>query len=92
MAAASRASSGGWFHSMDTMAPAPAKPAAPQARMSSQTSDGRKAADNTVVVPRSNGTSTEGAALRWNNGMALHTTSPSASSHAAATPAAAENR
>src|SRR5215207_7908728 len=84
--------SGGWFHNIDTIAPAPEKPAAPQARMSSQTSVGRNAADNTVVEPSSIGTSTEGAALRWNNGMALHTTSPAASSQAAATPAAAENR
>ncbi len=84
--------SGGWFQSIETMAPAPAKPVAPQARTSSQTSLGRKTADNTVVAPTSIGASTEGAALRWNNGMALHTTSPAFSSHAAATPAAAENR
>src|SRR6476469_2150926 len=84
--------SGGWFHSMDTMAPAPAKPAAPQDCISSQTSLGRNAADNTVVAPNSIGASTEGAALRWNNGMALHTTSPAARSQAVATPAAAVNR
>src|SRR6185369_10638647 len=84
--------SGGWFHSMETMAPAPAKPAAPQDRISSVTSLGRNAADNTVVAPRSIGASTEGAALKWNNGIALHTTSPAARSQAFATPAAAENR
>ncbi len=84
--------SGGWFHSIETMAPAPAKPAAPHALTSSHTSLGRNAADNTVVAPKSIGASTEGAALRWNNGMALHTTSPVCSSQAAATPAAAENR
>src|ERR1700710_1397207 len=80
--------SGGWFHSIETIAPAPAKPAALQDRISSHTSLGRNAADNTVVAPRSIGTSTEGAALRWNNGIALHTTSPAASSQAVATPAA----
>ena len=68
--------SGGWFHSIETIAPAPAKPAAPQARISSHTSLGRNVADSTVVAPRSIGASTDGAALRWNNGMALHTTSP----------------
>ena len=77
--------SGGWFHNIDTMAPAPAKPVAPQARTSFHTSLGRNAADNTVVAPTSIGASTDGAALRWNSGIALHTTSPSPSSQAAAT-------
>ena len=84
--------SGGRFHSIDTIAPAPAKPTAPQALISSHTSLGRNAADSTVVPPTSIGASTEGAALRWNNGMAVHTTSPVCSSQAAATAAAAENR
>ena len=74
------------------MAPAPAKPVAPQARSSSATSLGRNAADNTVAAPTSIGANTEGAALRWNNGMAVHSTSPASSSHEATAAAAAENR
>ena len=67
-------------------------PTAPQARTSSHTSLGRNAADNTVVPPTSIGANTDGAALRWNNGMAVHSTSPASISQQAATAAAAENR
>ena len=84
--------SDGWFQSIETIAPAPANPAAPQARTSSQTSLGRNAAANTVVPPTSIGANTDGAALRWNNGMAVHSTSPASISQEAATAAAAENR
>ena len=47
---------------------------------------------STLVPPTSIGASTVGAALRWNSGMAVHSTSPDPSSHDAATVAAAVNR
>src|SRR2546422_4482784 len=84
--------SGGRFHSMDTIAPAPAKPTAPHDRMSSHTSLGWNAPASTLVPPTSMGASTVGAALRWNSGIAVHSTSPASSSHVDATVAAAVNR
>ena len=62
----SRASRGsaGRFCSIETIAPAPANPMAPRARMSSHTSRGMKAPASTVVPPTSMGASMLGAALR----------------------------
>ncbi len=83
---------GGCFHSIDSIAPAPTKPTAPQARTSSNARPGWKPSASTVVPPTSIGASTVAAALRWNRGIADHTTSPAVNSHADATAAAAENR
>ena len=57
--------------------PAPAKPTAPQDAYRRPTPrSGGSAPASTLVPPTSIGASTVGAALRWNSGIAVHSTSP----------------